>query len=131
MNLKSKIITFFNRLILPSAEKLMEDYSRDKLKIQKSIVNGLTSKNDDLKDIVINTTKYIDAAHIYINQYDNLIKELKTEAYDFSSNKEDGVRKNLMLTFYSVKDKHDITWFLVVDMTNSPYISLRDYWELE
>ena len=109
----------------------MEDYSRDKLKIQKSIVNGLTSKNDDLKDIVINTTKYIDAAHIYINQYDNLIKELKTEAYDFSSNKEDGVRKNLMLTFYSVKDKHDITWFLVVDMTNSPYISLRDYWELE
>ncbi len=127
----NRILVLFDKLILPSVEKLSGDYFRNELKIQKSIVNGLASENDDLKNIIINTTKYIDAAHIYINQYDNLIKELKTKTNDFSSNKGDGVHKNLMLTFFSVKDKHNRTWFLVFDMTNSPYIHLRDCWKLE
>ena len=36
-----------------------------------------------------------------------------------------------MLSFYKVKDIREQEWFLLVDMTNSPNIGLKDYWKVD
>ena len=128
MGLKKKINSLIDKLILPSVETHKKRYVKNKISIQKSIIFNLTIKKNDLKDIILDTYEDKGFAYVYFKDYNNLINDLKECEYISPKYQENTIRKDIMLSFYKVKDKKDKIWFLVIDMTNSPNIGLRDYW---
>jgi len=127
-SLKKIIIEFIDRLILPSVESHQKKYEKNKKSIQKSMIKNLTLKVDTLKDIILDSYEDKGSVYIYFKDYKNLIKDLKNREYISPKYQEDVIRKDIMLNLYKVRDKKNLVWFLIIDITNSPNISLRDYW---
>ncbi len=124
----NKLGKFIDKLILPSIESHQKRYKKNKRKIQKDVIKHITFKVEDLKNIILDTNEEIDFVSIYFRDYEDLIKDLKENKPIKSSYKEDGIKKDIMLTLYKIRDSKGQIWILVVDMTNSPNIGLRDYW---
>ena len=131
MDLLKEIVHFLDTLILPSAKEHQIRYEKDKGAIQKEIIHNLTSKRDELKELVLNTYQDKGFAHIYFKDFESLICSLKNNEYFEPKYQDVTVKKDIMLSFYKVKDIREQVWFLLVDMTNSPNIGLKDYWKVD
>lgn len=131
MSLIKKIGQFIDKHLLTSVESHRASYEKNKHKTEPKMISFLIKEKEDLKDVVLSTYEDKNSAYVYFDDYDSLINDLKEREYISPKYQEDGVRKDIMLSFYKVKDKKNQTWFLVIDMTNSPNIGLRDYWKVD
>jgi len=126
-----KIVNIIDKIFLPSVESHVKKYERNKENIQKEIIHNLTSKRDELKDVLINTYQDVGSVSVNFEDYETLLRDLKGNKGIQTSYQEDVVKKDIMINLYKVKDINKKKWFLVVDMTNSPNIALKDYWEIK
>ncbi len=128
--LKEKLISFIDAFFLPDAEKLRTKLEKKKKETGKLIVSNLTSKIDGLENIILDTYQEVGFVSIYFKDYKNFISDLKGNKPINPLYQEDIIKKDIMLNLYKVMDSKSQKWFLVVDMTNSPNIGLRDYWKV-
>lgn len=128
--LKIKIVKFIDKLILPSIETHQKRYKKKEKKIKKGIIKGVTINISELKNLDLDSYKEIGFFSIYFKDYENFVNDLRENKPISPSYQEDGIWKDIMLSIYRVRDSRDQTWVLVVDMTNSPNIGLRDYWRV-
>ncbi|WP_299132251.1 hypothetical protein [uncultured Tenacibaculum sp.] len=125
-----KIVNLIDKLILPSVESHQRSYKRKEVKIKKEIIKGVTFNIHELKDINLNTYKELGFVSIYFDDYENLMQDLKANKPINPSYQEDVIKKDIMISIYHIESFNKQKWVLLVDMTNSPYIGLRDYWKV-
>lgn len=131
MTIVKKIGQFFDRVILPDSDRLMKRLQKKKDKTNRLIIKNTLSKNPDLRFVIMDSYTEKGFISIFGKDYDNLIKGLKERKSIAPINQEDGIKKDMMLSFYTIDDSKGNTWFLVIDVTNSPNIGLRDYWKIK
>ncbi len=127
---KDWLVKIIDYLILPSVESHQRSYKRKEVKIKKEIIKGVTFNIHELKDINLNTYKELGFVSIYFDDYEILIQDLKANKPINPSYQEDVIKKDIMISIYHIESFNKQKWVLIVDMTNSPHIGLRDYWEV-
>ena len=130
MSILKKLSQLIDDHLLTSVETHRKRYEKNKHKTEPRMISYLISGKEDLEDLLLDTYEDKGSAYVYFNDYNSLIKDLKEHGYISPKYQEDVIRKDIMLSFYTIKDKKGQTWFLVIDITNSPNIGLRDYWKV-